>query len=99
MLWRYGWPGIAAEIHFSGVCMPSTRRYGWPGIAAEIHWSGVARRFAAAMVGRESLLRYTTRRWAPGEGCAMVGRESLLRYTGKDLGISRNGLWLAGNRC
>ena len=36
---RWGWPGIAAQVHFYVTMVLHGLSWGWPGIAAQVHSS------------------------------------------------------------
>ena len=79
---RWGWPGIAAQVH----CRPSSAHsgigWGWPGIAAQVHSTALPQRPSSyAGDGRESPLKYTASRRHRTFSCAGDGRESPLKYT------------------
>ncbi len=78
---RWGWPGVAAQVHFWKSYSPRRRCWGWPGVAAQVHskrrharlprcwgWPGVAAQVHFMHV-------------FPWHDFAGDGRESLLKYT------------------
>ena len=77
----WGWPGIAAQVHYLRCPMARLICWGWPGIAAQVHWQRLLGSLFMAGDGRESPLKYTGPRWLPYRRGAGDGRESPLKYT------------------
>ncbi len=78
---RWGWPGVAAQVHWGGRYSPLSVCWGWPGVAAQVHLLTHLVCSAVAGDGRESPLKYTSARNGWCIGPAGDGRESPLKYT------------------
>ena len=77
----WGWPGIAAQVHFGIVPGEAILSWGWPGIAAQVHFSIVtsAGNSGWGWPGIAAQVHLTST--IPACIVAGDGRESPLKYT------------------